>query len=185
MKRLLKVGDVFKLEKGMAVYTELPAKFVYVNKSVSDAPAHTKVVVGETRCVENIDWAGIGIKLCKEIKHQFEFMLGGAPPDREIELFISNSISRLRIPTGPNTRDMSYLAGEYVVVAVNEEDGGPDGMNGRDSYPDGHHVKAIKLTDGEYDPHGVKIDFYQTGCFSAMITQSELTLTKKIDMGYK
>lgn len=55
--------------------------------------------------------------------------------------------------------DFDYLVGRYVVYKT-VEDGGSDG---RDPYPDGHHVFCERLKDG------VRVDFYQTGCFTAMI----------------
>ena len=58
--------------------------------------------------------------------------------------------------------ELSYLAGEYVVVKTNF-DGGGTGHGPHDVYPDGHHVFCQRVTDG------IKIDFYQTGCFTAMI----------------
>ena len=56
--------------------------------------------------------------------------------------------------------ELSYLAGEYIVMKT-VMDGG---STGRDSYPDGHHVFCVKAGNPS-----IKIDFYQSGCFTAMI----------------
>lgn len=56
-------------------------------------------------------------------------------------------------------------SGDYVVVDV-KMDGGGYGHGPGDYYPDGFHVYAQKLKDGEYDPDGLKITFYQSGCFT-------------------
>ncbi len=57
--------------------------------------------------------------------------------------------------------ELSYLAGEYTVYKTATEGGGT-GHGPWDVYPDGHHVYAERND-------GTKIDFYQTGCFTAMI----------------
>jgi hypothetical protein len=59
--------------------------------------------------------------------------------------------------------ELSYLAGKYVVTKT-VRDGGGTGHGPGDVYPDGHHVFCASADDGERE-----IDFYQTGCFSAMI----------------
>lgn len=53
--------------------------------------------------------------------------------------------------------------GEYVVYKTSF-DGGGTGMGPHDIFPDGHHVCCEKLDDPS-----VKVDFYQSGCFTAMI----------------
>jgi hypothetical protein len=56
-----------------------------------------------------------------------------------------------------------YLSGEYIVTKA-VMDGGGTGNGPGDIYPDGWHVFCQK----EDDP-SIKIDFYQSGCFTAMI----------------
>jgi hypothetical protein len=61
--------------------------------------------------------------------------------------------------------------GDYVVVRTAMEGGGT-GHGPHDIYPDGWHVEATKLDkDGNYDPDGKRIDFYQSGCFTGMIEE--------------
>lgn len=59
--------------------------------------------------------------------------------------------------------ELSYLAGNYVVDKVKFEGGG-FGHGSHDIYPDGHHVFCKSLTSEQ------EVDFYQTGCFTCMIT---------------
>jgi len=60
--------------------------------------------------------------------------------------------------------EFSYLQGEYIVYKTTM-DGGGTGHGPHDVYPDGHHVFCEKADDSE-----VKVDFYQSGAFTAMIT---------------
>jgi hypothetical protein len=65
--------------------------------------------------------------------------------------------------------ELSYLLGEYVVYKTCY-DGGGTGMGPHDVFPDGHHVFCESLED-----RSVRVDFYQTGCFTAMIEEIEPT----------
>ncbi len=58
--------------------------------------------------------------------------------------------------------EFSYLAGSYIVVKTSLQGGGT-GHGPGDVFPDGHRVFCEKVDCGE------KIDFYQSGCFTAMI----------------
>lgn len=59
---------------------------------------------------------------------------------------------------------LDYLRGEYIVQRVTKDGGGGAA---HDIYPDGHHVWCERV-DGKY-----KVDFYQTGAFTAMIPAIE------------
>lgn len=57
----------------------------------------------------------------------------------------------------------SELAGLYAVIET-AYDGGTSGRwPSPDPYPDGYHVMCQKLDSD------IRVDFYQTGCFTAMI----------------
>lgn len=58
--------------------------------------------------------------------------------------------------------ELSYLAGRYVVYKTAKTGGGSRGPG--DTYPSGHHVWCEQLSDRDR-----KVDFYQTGSFTAMI----------------
>lgn len=57
--------------------------------------------------------------------------------------------------------ELSYLAGKYVVYKTSMDGGG---VSLNDSYPDGYHVYCEKVNDP-----AIRVDFYQSGCFTAMI----------------
>lgn len=59
--------------------------------------------------------------------------------------------------------ELAYLAGRYVVYKTHYGGGGT-AHGPHDVYPDGHHVFAERLDDPN-----VKVDFYQSGCFTAML----------------
>jgi hypothetical protein len=61
----------------------------------------------------------------------------------------------------------SNLIGKYVVYKTAFEGGGT-GMGDHDIFPDGWHVYCEKLTN----PF-IKVDFYQSGCFTAVIEKIE------------
>lgn len=61
--------------------------------------------------------------------------------------------------------DTSALAGEYIVVST-ANTGGGTGHGPGDIYPDGHYVKCVHRN---YPL--LKVSFYQTGSFTAMITE--------------
>lgn len=63
--------------------------------------------------------------------------------------------------------EFSYFEGKYIVVKT-AFDGGGTGHGPHDVYPDGHHVFCVKEDDDK-----VKIDFYQSGSFTAMIEDIE------------
>ncbi len=69
--------------------------------------------------------------------------------------------------------ELSYLQGKYVVTKTTFD----GGSTGRDAYPDGHHVFCRKIPEGKSYEHSLKveheIDFYQSGCFTAMIENIE------------
>lgn len=67
--------------------------------------------------------------------------------------------------------ELEYFAGKYVVLRT-AMDGGGIGHGPGDTYPDGHHVFCEQLQA----PH-LKVDFYQTGCFTAMIEDIEVVGT--------
>jgi hypothetical protein len=65
--------------------------------------------------------------------------------------------------------EFDHLAGCYVVYKT-AQDGGGTGHGPHDVYPSGHHVWCEKV-----DNAAVKVDFYQSGCFTAMIEEIEPT----------
>lgn len=73
------------------------------------------------------------------------------------------SLARSGIKIGD---EFCYVAGRYVVYET-KLDGG-SGPGARDPFPNGWHVFCIRMSDG------FKVDFYQSGCFTAMIEPSQI-----------
>jgi hypothetical protein len=46
-QRFLKTGDVFRLDKGMKAYVNIPERFIYSNRRHSNTLAETNITVGE------------------------------------------------------------------------------------------------------------------------------------------
>ena len=63
--------------------------------------------------------------------------------------------------------NFDYLQGDYVVTRT-EMTGGGTGHGMHDVYPNGHKVTCHKVADKD-----TVVSFYQTGCFTAMITDIE------------
>lgn len=63
--------------------------------------------------------------------------------------------------------DFNYLVGRYVVYKTAFEGGGT-GHGPGDVYPDGHHVYCEKMDDSK-----ARVDFYQSGSFTAMLPNKE------------
>ena len=59
--------------------------------------------------------------------------------------------------------NFDYLCGKYIVYKTTA-DGGGTGHGPHDIFSDGHHVFCVKSDD-----KNVRVDFYQSGCFTAMI----------------
>lgn len=58
-------------------------------------------------------------------------------------------------------KSLLFLKGKYIVTSTSFDGGGSTFDGG---YPDGHHVFCVKA-----DNPKIKVDFYQTGSFTAMI----------------
>jgi hypothetical protein len=74
--------------------------------------------------------------------------------------------------------NFDYFAGRYVVVKA-EVGGGGTGHGSHDVYPDGHHVWCENL-----DNSALKVDFYQSGCFTAMIEDIKPIGSARIETKY-
>lgn len=160
----LQRGDVIEIKKGMSVYATIPERFVYANRAQSMKPAQTVINVGRVKEAAIIDLG----KATKDIQQEIYSHGGITVSQQQIIELLTNAIDT----TLPTTLDTSEYAGEYVVVNT-ALTGGGTGMGSHDTYPDGWHVIAKKLKNGEYDNDGLTIEFYQSGCFSAMLPDIE------------
>ena len=68
-------------------------------------------------------------------------------------------------------KDMKYLQGKYIVHHTAMDGGGSSVRDG--DVADGHHVWCDKIVEERpsygHSPQNIRIDFYQTGNFTAMI----------------
>ena len=174
MKNLLKEGDVIVLEKGMKVYGLIPEMFIYSNRKTSDELVNHDIVVGQV--YENdteIEKSIVGV--VNNVHAAFEH------EGFKIELSKVSTFVRGNIPQ-PTPQRYALSTGKFVVVKTSFE-GGSHGT--RDDYPDGHRVYCKRLRfDGKYEPEGEAVNFYQSGCFSAMIEEIEPVSQMKKEESY-
>ena len=86
------------------------------------------------------------------------------------DLIFKNGESKLfhhKVTIGEDDK-FDYLSGEYIVYDTTY-DGGGTGHGPHDIYPDGHHVFCRQISNRD-----IKIDFYQSGAFTAMIEEDEI-----------
>lgn len=146
---LLKHGDIIQLEPGMEVYTYIPSMFLLYGAFFDTKPSHTKVTIGEIfkNVPESVQF------LTDEIFKKIHPIL---PVTKDQ---ITNFINTLNFDDEIEELDTSIYAGEYKVIEA-FFDGGSKCFD----LPDGWHVFCQKVNDPL-----VQVDFYQTGCFTAMI----------------
>lgn len=175
MSKKLKVGDVFELKKGMRIYAEIPCRFVYTNTPYSSEITAREVSVGETysiagkKCSKN----KIINQILKHIKDYSDFD-GVSFDKKKLEEAIS-------IPEQEEKFHTNQFIGEYVVVKT-QNTGGGTGHGPHDYYPDGWHVTARKLKNGKFDKKGLKISFYQDGCFT--VVNENVPVVRKMVMTF-
>ena len=157
----LQEGNVIKLQNGMQVYGLIPEKFVYSNRKISTELTKSEIEIGKVYendtnlqkvtsnivkgIIERFSWEGVNVDVSKVVEFVKENI-----PEQQKEQFILKE-------------------GEFVVIKTTF-DGGGTGHGRHDVYPDGHHVFCKALKNGEYDENGIEISFYQSGCFTCMIT---------------
>jgi hypothetical protein len=171
--KLLKEGDVIFLATGMKVYAEIPEKFVYGNKKLSKELTTHEVVVGEN-IGNDTDLSEDRNDLVKDIVDAFDFRLG-------FKLKKSEALEFIVLKT-KSVKSESFLLeeGEFVVTQT-QFTGGGHGMGMNDEYPNGHHITCKKLKDGQYDPKGIEITFYQSGSFTAMILPEKIKAIRQME----
>jgi hypothetical protein len=176
MKDFLKEGDVIHLKNGMRVYTQVPEKFVYDNHKMSKKTTSHDVVIG--KMLKNDTNVSDDMKsLAKDIVDKFSFRLGHNLSTADALAFIQ---SKVKLPKS----DIFVLdEGEFIVVKTSFEGGGT-GMGAHDVYPDGHRVFCKKLKDGKYDDKGIEVNFYQSGCFSAVIEPKQFSVIRTMSKGF-
>jgi hypothetical protein len=158
---LLKEGDVILLKNGNVVYTKIPEMFVYSNRKTSKKPVSDIVVIGMKYC-NDTDITGNIMNVASGVVERFGYE-GISLSMEDATKFVMSKIKQ------PKEEEFIIDEGEFVVVKT-EYGGGGTGMGDRDVYPNGHRVYCRRLKEGKFDENGTEISFYQTGCFTAMIT---------------
>lgn len=172
--KLLEKGDVITLKKGMKVYTKIPEMFVYSNRLTSEKLTSHIVTIGITYTnktnisdslkkvangiVERFNWEGFDIS--------FEDAL----------CFVGNTLGFKKDFKIPESKPFKITEGDFVVIDTSFES---HGLN----YPGGYRVFCKKLKDGKFDKNGLEVNFYQTGSFTAMIT--DIKPINKMEISYE
>lgn len=148
--QLLQRGDVIKLEPGMKVYADVPSMF-RGGTFFDTRNHHSDIVIGKVykKPAKTIQ------ALAKEIFGRIKYLV---PVSQEqVETFVKD----LNLDLEERHFDTSIYAGEYEVhFAV--YNGGSSTYDG--GYSNGWHVFCHKVANPS-----MEVDFYQTGCFTAMI----------------
>lgn len=160
----LQKGDVFQLKNGMKVYYSIPEKFVYQNRVESNKKTNHNIIVGETYQSLNSDevFNNRINKINKRIGDAFNSEGFNINPEKTMN-FIKANIKQTKV------KSFVLNEGEFVVINTSFQGGGT-GMGSHDVYPNGHFVRAKRLINGEITPKSDEITFYQSGAFTAMIT---------------
>jgi len=153
---LLKVGDIINIVNGMEVYVRVPEMFFVDNRKTSKELMTHNVIIGKVYennidINENIDTVAKGIVEefnCEGFNISFE----------DAKAFVLKKVKQ------PKKKIFVIKEGIFKVVHTNFEGGG-EGMGKHDTYSNGHHVFCKRIGKGNIS----EIDFYQTGCFTAMI----------------
>lgn len=157
----LQEGNVINLQNGMRVYGLIPEKFVYSNRKASNELTKSEIEIGKT--YENdTNLQGAISSITKGVIDRFSWQGVSVDESKVVEFVKAN------VPE-QNKEKFTLEEGEFVVVKTTY-DGGGTGHGSHDVYPDGYRVYCKALKNGEYDENGIEISFYQSGCFTCMIT---------------
>lgn len=119
-----------------------------------------------------------GDKIYMDIPNHFiyENSLGDWKNFSNIEVVIGH-LSCLR------NYDSSWLLEKELLVVKTKMDGG---SQGHDAFPDGLHVYCVVISDvSDNMKEWIKVDFYQSGCFSAVIEEGKILITDKAEKQVK
>ena len=82
--------------------------------------------------------------------------------------------------------DTTFMIGKWIVYKTSYDGGSSHlGMNGHtEDYPDGHHVFIKRVVKSKYS-YVMEADFYQTGCFTAIIEEDKIKVIGKAEATWK
>lgn len=155
---LLQKGDIIRLEKGMRIYADIPESCYFENMPFSDKICHTDITIGN---VYHRQTEVSKKELVSSVFNKIKYLI----PVTEEQ--VSGFVESLNLDFSKKFFDSSVFEGKYEVTRAEWNGGGSQpAMCGRvpDTYPDGWHVYCKKVDDPN-----VRVDFYQSGCFTAMI----------------
>lgn len=177
--KLLTIGDVIELKKGMKVYSQMEERYTYDNKPFSEKPTNAEIEIGVFKKVAGFGNINKSLEsTAKDIKEAFISNLG-----LNISTTIANNFINSQLPDFAvmhlGMKRFTVYPGEYVVTRTQSEGGS---NNGIDPYPDGHRVFAKKLSiHGTYNSIEKEISFYQSGCFTCMILPSDIQSIRRLE----
>lgn len=154
--KLLRVGDVIEIKEGMEIYADIPEKFAYSNSCSSDI---TRALVKVSEKLGYIPaTVSVVVNKIADVLSRHDYNV----PLYELSGLLERYNSDKSIK---EVLDTSSFVGEYLVYKATE-----DGGSHVHGYSGGWHVFARKVNEPP-----VKIDFYQSGCFTAMMSPDEIS----------
>lgn len=158
-RRLLQKGDIIRLEKGMSVYANVPDNMLFSSRPFSTTETKSLVEIGRVYRKMETSKPKIIAEIVAAINKVVEVS------EQQVEDFVNS----LNFDYSAKEFDTSIYEGEYVVDYVDSNGGGKAiSLFSVIEYPDGWHVYCYKK-----DNPSIKVDFYQTGFFTAMIPDIE------------
>lgn len=171
-KDFLTTGDVITIKNGMKVYTKIPEMFVYSNRPTSEKLTSSDVIVGKTYSTKG-DITDSIENVAKGVVERFSW--------EGFEITFEDALDFVKSKAGEaKNKSFKIEEGDFIVVDTSFEGGGT-GHGPHDVYPDGHRVYCKKLKNGKYDKNGVEVNFYQSGYFTAMITDIKVNSKMVVD----
>ena len=159
MSKLLQIGDVVLIKKGVTIMADIPKKFVYSNTPFDNEIRKSIIEVG--KIYENIKPNIMHERdsIIKDIIDVFE--------KRGLEVD-SKNIAKLIVDDIKYPDDAIYVfkGGEFEVINTVLV---PECRNWNDWYPEEYRVICKRLKNGLHDEDGDEIEFSQTGAVSTLI----------------
>lgn len=176
-EKYLRRGDVFELKLGMRVYARIEERFKY-DGVASRKKSTVDVTVGEKLRYEWRRPTELVNRFVEDVRELTGSKIKSSVIMREI-------IAATPIDVRTSAEfDTSELAGLYVVKSATVCGGGY-GHGPNDYYPDGLRITARRIDDdkwrknGEIDEGEHTVEFYQSGCFTAMIEPGKVAALNK------